>query len=345
MHRTRSTTRTALLTGSSATFFLISSCTSTPAPAAPQDFCILSVEETGGTFAILDPAGNILTRIAIGERPHELEVSPDHRTAYVSQFGIADYDNRIGTPGTRIAEIDLTTGQLIGEFRLPPDVSGPHGVKLRPPRHGELFTNAEVGGDTMLVFDTATHDLLRRFVLPEATHNFIFSVDGSSMYSLAGPKGTTKLDAGDGHVLATADIGTPVRGLILSQAGTLLASGKGEVVEMNATDLSVIRRYPSPVDGQFLYLDQMPDGAIIAPSLSNGGIVIYPADGSTPVLAPTGHTPVAAHPGPDGLIYVANVEDTYISALNPDGTLVRTLTGLQRPNGLGFGTCPTSIVH
>jgi len=134
-------------------------------------------------------------RLSIGERPHEVVITPDLKVALVSQFGIADYDNRIGTLGDRIVQVDLKTGVASGAFVLPEEVRGPHGVKLRPLDYCELFIIAEVGGGTMPVFDVATHRLLRRHSLPEVTHEFMFSSDGAAIHGFGGGKDASKLAA------------------------------------------------------------------------------------------------------------------------------------------------------
>lgn len=318
---------------------LLSGCATTSQKFNSPAACVLSVEETSGTLAILRADGSVLRRLPMGERPHEIEVSPDLKTAYVSQFGIADYDNRIGTPGDRVVEVDLARGAISGAFVLPDDVRGPHGVKLRPPEFRELFTNAEVGGDTTLVFDVATRRLLRRFPLPKGTHNFVFSRDGGALYSFAGINGASKLAASDGEILATQDLGSPIRGLFVAANDNVLASARGEVAELRAADLGIVRRLPAPRPGQFVYLEQAPDGSIAAPSLNDGGVALFPGDGSAPRFVATGKTPIFARYGPDDALYVSNVEDDHISVLDAEGKPLRDLVGLTTPNGLGFGAC------
>ena len=84
-------------------------------PVAP--FCVLSVEEDAGSLAILTPDGRVLKRIRLGERPHEIAVSPDRGTAYVSVFGITDYDSKLGSPGNHVTRIDFARGVADGEYR------------------------------------------------------------------------------------------------------------------------------------------------------------------------------------------------------------------------------------
>ena len=142
--------------------------------ASGTDFCILTAEERGTGLAIIQPDGELLARVQVGSWPHEVEVSRDGRTAYVTQFGITDYDSRIGTPGDHVSRIDLASARETGRYALPEGLRAPHGVKLRP-SSDELFVNAEAGHDTMLVYDADSRRLLRTFPLEKGSHNFVFS--------------------------------------------------------------------------------------------------------------------------------------------------------------------------
>jgi DNA-binding beta-propeller fold protein YncE len=303
--------------------------------------CVLSVQETAGQLGIVSSGGAVVATIPISARPHEIAVSQNGKTAYVSQFGITDYDSLLGTPGDRIAEIDLLKARRVADFILPPPARGPHGVKLRPGT-SELFVNAEAGGYVMFVFDTRTRRLLRRFPLPNGTHNFVFSGDGKSLYSFAGANGASRIDPGDGSVLAQRDIGSPIRGLFLTKAGTILASAKGALFTLDPGNLGIVQRLEAPRPGQYIYAEQWPDGMIVAPSPSDGGIALFPANGGPPQFITTGRSPILVRRGPDNLIYVSNAEDDHISVLGLRGENILTIEGLSGPNGLGFGRCPAT---
>lgn len=310
----------------------------TPIRAAKVDYCVLSVEEDRGQLAILKPDGRRVASVPIGERPHEVEVSRSGATAYVTQFGIADYDHRIGAPGNKIIEVNLRTASVVGTFTIPTGSLGPHGVKLRP-GSGELFVNTEVNGDKMFVFDTDTRLVRRSFALPKGTHNFIFSSDGRTLYSFAGKGGLSKLDAVSGRIAGTIDAGSPIRGLALNSAGEVLASGRGEVLIIDHA-FRVTRRLKAPVGGQLLYLTQLANGDLAVPAMNDNGIVIFFARRTKFVR--TGRAPIFARQAPDGLIYVANVEDTYLSVLSPSGKRISRIDGVLTPNGLAFAGCPKS---
>ena len=310
-----------------------------PAQSAAPRYCVLVVEEIAGGLAILSPDGSPRARVPLGERPHELAVSTDGRTAFVAMFGIADYNNRLGTPGPGIARIDLRSARETGRFLLPPGRLAPHGVQLRPGRARELFTNSEVGGDHMIVFDIATGKVQRQFPLPDKTHNFVFSRDGDTLYSFAGKGGVTRLDATTGKTLATIDIGSPARGVRLLGSDELAVSGKGEIVVLDAATLTVRRRITAPVAGQLAYLETFPDGSIAAPSLGDGGVVLVDRAGNASFVA-TGNTALVVRRAPDGKTYVSNVLDDHLSIVDREAGTAQAIARVAGANGIGFGSCP-----
>lgn len=61
-----------------------------------DSYLLLIVEESASRVGFYDPTrGQCIASIETGFLPHEIEVSADGRTAYVSNFGLQDYD---GTP-------------------------------------------------------------------------------------------------------------------------------------------------------------------------------------------------------------------------------------------------------
>lgn len=317
------------------------------APGAAAPWCILSVQDNvpatpdDGGLVVLDPSGSVKARLPMGERPHEVAVSRDGATAYIGRFGITDYDSKLGTPGTAVSRVDLAAARETGRYELPEGLGAPHGVKLRPPGEAELFVNAEAGGDTMLVYDAASRKLLRRFALPKGTHNFVFAADGAVLFSFAGTAGVSRIDANSGTVLAIAKFAGPVRGLALDGEGRVLAASAGAVYRLDPVTLAAIETVGFPGIGQLVYLDALPGGGFAAPSIPDNGVVFYAPGSDARPLVKTGKTAIFARLGPDGLVYVSNVNDTHISVIDPKTlSVVRTIGGLQAPNGLAFGACP-----
>lgn len=69
---------------------------------------LVAAEESDSSVAVYDLAsGAQLLRIRVGLWPHEVALSPDGQTAYVSNFGLKDYDEHIGTASFSVSFIDL----------------------------------------------------------------------------------------------------------------------------------------------------------------------------------------------------------------------------------------------
>ena len=299
--------------------------------------CLLSVQEDGGGLASVNLATNARHFYPVGPMPHEVAVSRNSAFAYVSQFGMRDANHEIGTPGDHITRIDLATGDT-QNWMLPDGVRGPHGVRLYS---DEAFTNAEIG-DRMVVFDANTGAVKRTFPLPPLVHHFLFSQEGV-IYAFAAANGVYKLDPRDGHVLAHADIGSPARSVWLTRdERQVLVAGRGEVVFLNAGDLSVARRVPVSGVTQIIYATiDFRDNLIFAPAPGENVVVALDlATGAERARITPGHTPTMAVPGPDGRIYIPSVGETYITAVDPAHGFATTQIGpFQRPNGIAFGSC------
>jgi DNA-binding beta-propeller fold protein YncE len=308
---------------------------------AKAPVCLLSVQEDGGALAQYNLASGETHLVPVGAEPHEVDVTPDGRTAFVSQFGMRDFSHEIGSAGDHISRIDLRAGASSAQFALPGALRGPHGVKLRPGGR-EVFTNAEIG-DAMVVFDVRTGAVRRTFPLPAHVHAFTFSHDGRAVFAFALADGVYKLDAETGAVLAHADLGSPARSVQVSRNGReLLVAARGEVVFLDTGDLAVLRRFAVSGVTQVIYasMDEAA-GLVLAPAPGEDVAVFLDiATGAERARVALGHTPTSTAFGPDGRAYINNVGDTFVTAVDLSDFSATRVGAFQRPNGLAFGACP-----
>jgi YVTN family beta-propeller protein len=111
---------------------------STPANA------LLVLEKEQNTLVIVDPASlTIAARVPVGDNPHEVAVSDDGRTAYVSNYG-----------GNTIAVVDLVAQKPLAPIDLGA-LRQPHGLVMAG---GKLYFTAE-GAKVVGRYDPATRQI------------------------------------------------------------------------------------------------------------------------------------------------------------------------------------------
>jgi DNA-binding beta-propeller fold protein YncE len=244
---------------------------------------VLAVQEGPGQVVLFSAsAPDEKATIAVREKPHEIELTPDGRTAFVTDFGLLEVNHKMGTPGSMISVLDVSSRSVRNEFRLPVGHTAPHGVKLRPPLYRELFTNAEEGTESMVVFSAETGAVLRVFALPHGVHNFIFSPDGTALYAFTTTNTILKLDPQSGAILATATIPSP-RGLAWTTGAThLIVGAKNELVFLNPSTLAIDKRWGQLGVGQVFYPAASSDGKwIFAPAVLDGVVLVIDASTGT----------------------------------------------------------------
>ena len=312
-----------------------------PCAGVTHAYSIIAVQETPGRVTIIDSEQPVRrASVSVGFKPHEVAVSQDGKTAFVSNFGLNDADNRDGIAGSTISAIDIASATLRAELRLPDSLKAPHGLAMRPGDRNELFTNAEQG-DRMVVFDGRNAHVMRTFSLPAGIHNFVFSKAGTEIFAFT-PQGVVfRLNADSGGVEVTRDFGRPVRGLAWgSDHRHLLVSSRGAIELVDAKTLATQRRFLLPTATQSFYCAESPDGRfVLAPAVFAGEVTVFDARTGSPIEHLHTGTPLRVLMSPDGeRAYVANVSarGKEISVIDMHSFAVTHIPGLEDVNGLAL---------
>lgn len=305
------------------------------------------VEENASHVSFYDPDnGKRLGSLQVGFLPHEIAISKDGKTAYVSNFGVKDYDSGVGVPGASISVIDIPN--RVEKYRLftfdpahhkdyPQIDSAPHGVKLRPPLEKQLYVNVEKGGK-VLVFDLDSKSIIKKFDVSPYTHNLLFSQDGKILWLMAGKDGVIRMDADTGKVTGTFTLPTPVRGLKFTPDHRyLMVSAVNQIVFIDPLSLEIKKQFDNLGVGAILYSDITPDQKyIVAPAAFDNQILILSVEtGKIVKRMVTGLNPVTVMIDAEGkFAYVTNATDKHITKIDLATFEPTNIDTKDGPNGI-----------
>src|SRR5262245_34512459 len=94
---------------------------------------LIMVDKVGGQVRFFDPAtdkelASFAPTPEAGVKAHEVAISPDHKTAYVTVYGDGVYGNN-PHPGHSVAIIDLASRKMTGSIDIAPH-QAPHGIQV-----------------------------------------------------------------------------------------------------------------------------------------------------------------------------------------------------------------------
>jgi YVTN family beta-propeller protein len=125
----------------------------TPDPNNPTGTAgLIMIDKRGGFVRFFDPKTlSEIGSLQLEAPPHELAISPDHKTAYVPLYGDGVYGNN-PNPGHKIVAIDLTTRKVSGTIDVSP-YQAPHGLQVDS--NGTLYASCDLSRK-LLVIDPKT---------------------------------------------------------------------------------------------------------------------------------------------------------------------------------------------
>ena len=139
---------------------------------------LIMIDKRGGFVRFFDPKtlGEIGS-LQLEAPPHELAISPDHKTAYVPLYGDGVYGNN-PNPGHKIVAIDLTTRKVSGTIDVSP-YRAPHGLQVD--NNGTLYASCDLSRK-LLVIDPKTLKIQAAIDTDGTGHWSAVLPDGSKAY-------------------------------------------------------------------------------------------------------------------------------------------------------------------
>ncbi|HXX11284.1 MAG TPA: YncE family protein [Burkholderiales bacterium] len=140
---------------------------------------LVAVDKVGGKVRLYEPGTyREIAAIDVEKLPHEVALSPDHRSAYVSIYGPGIFGNN-PNPAQSIAVIDLDRREQVDTISVAPYFA-PHGIMVTAA--GKLWVSCDASAK-LIVIDPATRAIEAAFDTGSfGSHWIALTPDGAKVY-------------------------------------------------------------------------------------------------------------------------------------------------------------------
>lgn len=305
--------------------------------AGAQSPTLLVVNKAENSLAVVEPGtGKVVLRVPTGDGPHEVALSADGRTAYVTNYGTAQ------APGNSLSVIDVAAGKEVRRVDLGA-LRRPHGLITRgtavyftteasrtlgrydpsanavdwimgtgeagthmvvgTPDGGTLFTS-NIGSDTLTAFGRPAGDqawTVTRIPVGKGPEGIDLSPDGKEVWTAhSRDGGVSVVDVATLKVVATFDIQTKRSNRVrFTPDGRLVLVSDldaGDVIVIEAAARRIVKRVP---------VGKAPSGILMVPDGSRAYVALTGENAlavlDLKTLEPAGRIPTGA--GPDGMAW------------------------------------------
>jgi YVTN family beta-propeller protein len=293
------------------------------------------LSKTGNGLAVVDAATlKVVGRAPTGSGPHEVAVSADGKTAFVTNYGAQ-------TAGSTLSVIDLEAMKETRRVDLG-TLRRPHGVAVVG---GKVYFTAEVNR-AVARYDPATNAVDRVIETgQDGTHMLVVTPDGSRIFTAnIGSNTVSMIDLTppqDAPRVTQIRVGAAPEGISISPDGRELWVGQngdgGIAILETATNRlkETIRVGGVPIRVQFT-----PDGKRVLVSNAQGGevVVVDAASRKEVKRLPVGGTPVGILVQPDGTrAFVATTAANRVAILDLQNLSVTgSLDAGAHPDGMAW---------
>ena len=173
------------------------------APATATGPVLLVSQKAAKSVAWYNLDGELLAETTVSEHPHEIVLSPDGSTLYVTDNGVMQIENA-GRGGNKVSVIDMEKRERVGEIDLG-EYYRPHGIDLCA--DNTLLVTTE-NPDQLLIYNMDTRQMRNLPTGGETPHIVKCSNDSKYAYvSNARSRTVAKiqLDSGEHELVETGD--------------------------------------------------------------------------------------------------------------------------------------------
>jgi len=139
---------------------------------------LIAIDKVGRHIRFFDPASfKEMSNLAAGVAPHDIAISPDHKTAYIPIYGDGVY-GRNPHPGNSILIVDLASQKATGIIDVSP-YQAPHGIQIDD--NGTIYVTCDLSRK-LLVIDPAKRKIEAAIDTEGTGHWAAVLPDGSKAY-------------------------------------------------------------------------------------------------------------------------------------------------------------------
>ena len=227
---------------------------------------LLVANKSDATVDLLDPAtGEKRATLPTGDSPHEIAVSPDGRTAVISNYGDRE------APGESLTVVDVPAAKVVRTIDLGRH-SRPHGLAWLPDER--LAVTAE-GSAHLLVVEPASGAIVAEVETAQRVSHMVAVTGGRAFVANIGSGTVTVIDLDSGTKLADIATGEGAEGIDAAPDGSeVWVSNRAEdtLSVIDPASLEIIATVPCP--GFPIRLRLTPDGERVLVSAARSGEVV-----------------------------------------------------------------------
>ena len=302
---------------------------------------LILIDKIGRHVRFFDPGTfQEISNLDVGVAPHDLAISPDHRTAYVPVYGDGVY-GRNPHPGHTIAIIDLASRRVTGTIDVSP-YQAPHGIQIDA--KGTIYVTCDISRKLLVMNPQARKieaaldtegtghwaavlpDASKAYVANKNDRKFVTVIDLKKREIIAripAPNGTQGIAASpDGKRVVVVDYAEP-KVLVIDPATDRVAS----TVPLEGNAKAAFKPRFSP-DGSKLLVCNMSEGLLnIIDTADIHGKQQVLKVGKDPMgfaFAPDGKTALIANHG-DGTVSVVDLSEGRVVSSFKGGAGIESL--------------------